>query len=170
MRSVIGLVVASALAGLPFSGAVAQQTQAPPQPTQGSQEPTPQQQPAQGPSGSPGAPASGGSVQIASDSLVGTKVRDAEGKDIGAVSKLLIDARNGKVTSVIISRGGTLGMGAKEMSVPWEALKLQRGQDQQLVVTMEQPILDRAPQTEQDKDRQPAASPPARQEGQPRQR
>lgn len=168
MRSVIGLAVASALAGLPFSGAVAQQTQAPAQQTQGSQAPTPQQQ--QGPSGTPGAQATGASVQIASDSLVGTKVRDSEGKDIGAVSKLLIDARDGKVTSVIISHGGTLGMGAKEMSVPWEALKLQRGQDQQLVVTMEQPILDRAPQTEQNKDRQPAASPPAREEGQPRQR
>ena len=60
MRSVIGLVVASALAGLPFSGAVAQQTQAPVQHTQGSQEPTPQQQ--QGPSGSPGAQATGASV------------------------------------------------------------------------------------------------------------
>jgi sporulation protein YlmC with PRC-barrel domain len=141
MRTVIGLAVASALVGLPFSEAVAQQTQ--------------------------GAQAS---VQIASDSLVGIKVRDSQGKEIGAVSKLLIDARQGKVTSVIISRGGTLGMGAKEMSVPWEALKLQRDQDQHLVVTMDQPILDRAPQSDQEKDRQPAASPPTQQEGQPRQR
>jgi sporulation protein YlmC with PRC-barrel domain len=170
MRTVIGLAVASTLVGLPFSGVVAQQTQGAPQ-TQGSQEQAPQQQPAPSPS-SPGAQTTGAqaSVQIASDSLVGTKVLDSQGKEIGAVSKLLIDARQGKVTSVIISRGGTLGMGAKEMSVPWEALKLQRDQDQRLVVTMDQPILDRAPQSDQDKDRQPAASPPTQQEGQPRQR
>lgn len=103
-------------------------------------------------------------LTIASDSLLGTKVRDRDGNDIGTVSKLMIDARQGKITSAIIKHGGTLGMGAKEISVPWEALQLQRGQNQQLVVTMQQQFLDQAPPSQaerekSDRDKQPSASP-----------
>ena len=84
-------------------------------------------------------------VTIASDSLVGTKVRDAQGKDIGEISRLMIDAKQGKVAAAIIKQGGALGMGAKEISVPWEGLTLQRGQNQELVVTMQQQYLEQAP-------------------------
>jgi hypothetical protein len=78
-------------------------------------------------------------------------VRDSQGKDVGSVSKLMIDPAQGKVTSVLIRRGGTLGMGAKEMAVPWNAVQIKRDQNQKMVVTLQQPLLEEAPQ--------PAASP-----------
>jgi sporulation protein YlmC with PRC-barrel domain len=127
----------------------------------GQQPPPPQQQPSQqSPAASPSGQAG---VMIASDSLLGTKVRDNQGREIGELSKLLIDTRQGKVTSAIIQQGGTLGMGAKEISVPWESLALQRGQNQQLIITMQQPMLEQAPsqQTGSDRQQSPAASPPA---------
>jgi sporulation protein YlmC with PRC-barrel domain len=117
-------------------------TQAPATPPPpGSSQPAPAQAPA-GVSQGRGGQAD---VMIASDSLVGTTVKDAQGKDIGEISKLLIDASQGKVAAAIIRQGGKLGMGGKEISVPWEALRLQRGQNQQLVVTMPQPVLEQAP-------------------------
>jgi sporulation protein YlmC with PRC-barrel domain len=84
-------------------------------------------------------------LTVASDSLVGTKVRDAQGQDVGEISKLMIDVKQGKVMSAMIKQGGSLGMGGKEISVPWETLAIQRGQNQELVATMQQPLLDQAP-------------------------
>jgi sporulation protein YlmC with PRC-barrel domain len=108
--------------------------------------------------------------QVTADSLVGTTVRDVQGKDIGQVSQLLIDAREGKVTSVIIKRGGAFGFGGKDMSVPWEALKIQRDQEK-LVVTMQQDMLEQAPRPQRDQGsqsgEQPSASPSTNPQGQP---
>jgi sporulation protein YlmC with PRC-barrel domain len=110
-------------------------------------------------------------LTIASDSLLGTRVRDRDGKDMGTVSKLMIDARQGKITSAIIRHGATLGMGGKEISVPWEALSLQRAPDQQLVVTMQQQFLEQAPPSQSERAKQeqpqPSASPGSGQQPQP---
>jgi hypothetical protein len=82
---------------------------------------------------------------IASDSLIGTKVFDQQGKQVGEISKLMIDAQQGKVAAAVVKQGGALGMGAREISVPWEALNLQRGQNQELIVSMQQQFLEQAP-------------------------
>jgi sporulation protein YlmC with PRC-barrel domain len=146
MKNQVVTVALAAILALPAGAAFGQQPPAQPQPAQSAGTQT--------------------GLTIASDSLLGTKVRDAEGKDIGDISKLMIDAREGKITSAIIRHGGTLGMGGKEISVPWEALRLQRGQNQQLVVTMQQQFLDQAPpseaerhKAERDKQQAPSASP-----------
>jgi sporulation protein YlmC with PRC-barrel domain len=143
-RFVTFTVVAAAVSALPLGGALAQQ---PP--------PQPQMQQQQSPMGATGGAQQAG-IAIASDSLLGTTVKDQQGKEVGKVSKLMIDPNEGKVTSVIISRGGTLGMGGKELSLPWDALRLQRGQDQQLVVTMQREMIEQAPR---EQGGQPAASP-----------
>jgi sporulation protein YlmC with PRC-barrel domain len=142
MRTFVRLAPVAALAGLIAAPVAAQQP--PPSPTQ--PPPYTTQQPSPGQSTSPpsGQPMSGG-VTIASDSLVGTKVRDAQGKELGEISRLMIDAKQGKIAAAVIKQGGTLGMGAKEISVPWEGLTLQRGQNQELVVTMQQEYLEQAP-------------------------
>jgi sporulation protein YlmC with PRC-barrel domain len=120
-----------------------------------------QQAPQQAPPSSQGGPSSqvgqSGALTVASDSLVGTKVWDTQGKEVGQISKLLVDVQGGKIASVMVKQGGSLGMGGKELLVPWEALKIQRGQNQELVATMQQPLLEQAP----------SASPPS---GQPQQR
>jgi len=160
MNALVTLALVAALVGLPVGTALGQQPPQSAQPQPAQPAPSP---PSSSPTGSPADQAGGGQagVTVASDSLIGTKVRDAQGKEIGAISKLLIDAKQGKVASAIITHGGTLGMGSKEISVPWEALTLQRGQDQQLVVTMKQPILEQAPSQQSERERQqsPGASP-----------
>ena len=111
----------------------------------------------QQPAPSQSTPAQG--LTIASDSLLGTKVFDRDGKEFGELSKLMIDARQGKITQAIIKHGGRLGMGGKEVAVPWEALQLQQGRDQGLVITMQQQFLDQVPPS------QPSASPSTDQSG-----
>jgi sporulation protein YlmC with PRC-barrel domain len=101
------------------------------------------------PSAPPPAPASGRQVLIDAGSLIGSAVRTPDGKDVGKVSALLIDPRDGRIATAVVSVGGVLGVGGSTVGVPWNALRI--GQDKQrLVVTMEQNTLEQAP----------AASPP----------
>ena len=103
------------------------------------------------------------SVTVASDTLVGTKVFDQQGKEIGSIDKLLIDPNEGRVTSVLIKDGGTAGMGGKAISVPWTALKIQRG-EKGLVATMQQPGLERVPSASPSSERDKSQEQPRRQQ------
>ena len=91
----------------------------------------------------PATPTSPQAILVGSDSLVGSTVRDNEGRDIGKVSRLMIDPNDGRITSIIIATGGTLGVGSNTISVPWSSVKV--GQDRgKLVVTASQ-TLESAP-------------------------
>lgn len=144
-KRILTVTVVATLIGLPLHSGRAQQP--PPVPAPSRVQPSPA--------------ASG--FTIASDSLLGTKVRDAQGRDIGEISKLLIDARQGKVVSAIIKKGGTLGVGGTEISVPWETPALQRDEKDRLVATLQQPLLEQAPAARKDQNGrqngQPSASP-----------
>jgi len=85
-------------------------------------------------------------VLVGSDSLVGSTVRNAEGHDIGKVSRLMIDPADGKVATIIINTGGTLGVGSNTISVPWTSVKI--GQDSGKVIVIASQTLDNAPKPE----------------------
>jgi hypothetical protein len=55
-------------------------------------------------------------------SLIGAKVVNGEGKDLGTVEDLVIDSRDDRVAYAILSFGGFLGMGNKNFAIPWQAL------------------------------------------------
>jgi sporulation protein YlmC with PRC-barrel domain len=109
----------------------------------------------------PSASASGGGqgVLIDSGSLVGSTVRDAQGKDLGKVSRLMIDPKDGKVQTVVVSMGGTLGMGGNSVAMPWNQVKIAQDQGR-LVVTVDQQMLQQAPKAQGSRDKDsPSASP-----------
>ena len=111
------LGVSLMMTALPIASAVAQQPSAPPTSPQ--------------------------AILVGSDSLVGSTVRDNEGRDIGKVSRLMIDPNDGRIASIIIATGGTLGVGSNTISVPWSSVKI--GQDRgKLIVTASQ-TLESAP-------------------------
>jgi sporulation protein YlmC with PRC-barrel domain len=94
-------------------------------------------------------------LQIDSKSLVGSTVLGEDGKDLGYVANLMIDANDGRVTAVVITMGKFVGiggagitLGGKDITVPWSGIKLARDQ-QKVVVTLQQSLT-------------PAASPPSR--------
>jgi sporulation protein YlmC with PRC-barrel domain len=114
------------------------------------------------PGGAPAQPAStdGRQLQVDASAVLGSTVRNADGKDIGRVSRLMMDPREGKIATVVIGIGGMLGIGEKLVSLPWNAVRVTQDRGQ-VVVVADQRLLEQAPAAERkaDKGGEPAASP-----------
>src|SRR5882724_1229947 len=63
---------------------------------------------------------------MSASGLLGTKVRNANKESIGKVDDVYLD-KDAKVTVVVISVGGFLGVGSKDVAVKWSDLTI--GQD-----------------------------------------
>jgi len=96
-----------------------------------------------------------GTVLVGSDSLVGSTVRNAEGVDVGKVSRLMIDPSDGRVVDIVVATGGKLGLGSNTISVPWNTVKV--GQDNGKVIVVASQTLETAPKAER-KETPPPAS------------
>jgi sporulation protein YlmC with PRC-barrel domain len=98
--------------------------------------------------------------------VIGMKVRTPDGKNVGDVDQLIMNAKDGKVTHAVIGLGGLAGVGEKKVVVPWSQLKVARDDKNRdhMIATIESSALDRAPRYEAaaDRDRErPAAASPA---------
>lgn len=62
---------------------------------------------------------------MSADDIVGSSVRDTDGKDIGQVEDLMVSS-DGKIESAIVSLGGVLGVGGRQVKVPFDSLDLKR--------------------------------------------
>jgi sporulation protein YlmC with PRC-barrel domain len=97
--------------------------------------------------------------------IIGTRVKGADGKDLGEIDQLLIDPKDGKIAHAVIGLGGFAGIGERHVVVKWSDVKLSADakNPDRMVVTMDQGALDRAPRYERrtaTSDRMaPAASP-----------
>ncbi len=97
--------------------------------------------------------------------IVGTRVKSTDGRDLGEIDHLLVNASDGKVSHVVIGRGGVAGIGETKIVVPWSQVRIGRDRDRDgLVATVDASVLAQAPRYEgrdhgRDRDRTPAASP-----------
>ncbi|MAC11369.1 MAG: photosystem reaction center subunit H [Sphingorhabdus sp.] len=57
---------------------------------------------------------------ITSDRVEGTAVYTEDGDHMGHVHSLVIEKADGKVTDIVVSIGGFLGLGGELHSIPWE--------------------------------------------------
>jgi uncharacterized protein YrrD len=63
------------------------------------------------------------SGDMAGSALIGAKVHDTTKKEtVGSIQDIYLD-ESGKVKVVIVSVGGFLGVGAKDVAVKWEDIK-----------------------------------------------
>ena len=75
--------------------------------------------------------------------LIGKKVTDAQGKELGEISELVLDLQGGKVHAAVLEFGGILGMGEKSYAFPMSQLK--QGQDRnQLTMDVDKQKLENA--------------------------
>lgn len=109
----------------------------------------PMQSSQQDPGASPGSAQSSqtgqpqqGLERIRASELIGTSVSDARGEDLGKVEEVVIDLQSGKAHAVVISFGGMLGIGDKQVAVPIGELK--PGKDNQLMVNIDKQKLQDA--------------------------
>jgi hypothetical protein len=96
--------------------------------------------------------------------IIGTRIKNTAGKDLGEIDQLLID-RNGKVTHAVIGLGGVAGVGEKKVVVPWADLKFAPvTEGKKNAITMDESRLERAPRYDRSarSDVAPAASPDTR--------
>lgn len=68
---------------------------------------------------------------MAASALIGTKVRNDSKESIGKIDDIYLD-KDAKVTVVVISVGGFLGVGSKDVAVKWSDITI--GQEDTSVV------------------------------------
>ncbi len=61
-------------------------------------------------------------MAVSADAVIGTEVRNTNDQKIGSVKDLVM--KDGKITHIIIGRGGVLGMGTDYHQVEWEKVKI----------------------------------------------
>jgi hypothetical protein len=160
MRSISRITAMLAVAALPFATAASAQSGAPPAPKQPGYNPQSAASSAQG-------------VRPVQDpkniglwrasKLIGENVRDAEGKNIGKIEDLMLDAK-GNVSFAVMSFGGFLGIGDKLFAVPWNHMRFEhKGNDVTAVVLdVTKETLEKAPSFARDKDRRGGLGRPPR--------
>ena len=72
--------------------------------------------------------------QISASKLLDETVMNEANESVGDVNDVLISS-DGKIASVIVGVGGFLGMGEKNVALPFNNLKFARDNDNDLVVT-----------------------------------
>jgi hypothetical protein len=83
-------------------------------------------------------------------SIIGCKVFNAEGEDLGKIEEIIIDSRDSRVAYAILSFGGFMGMGDKHFAIPWQALTLDASQGTAALM-IEKDRLKNAPGFDKDK-------------------
>jgi hypothetical protein len=71
--------------------------------------------------------------EISGNALIGASVKNAANETVGEIEDVFLD-QNGAVKHVVVSVGGAMGIGAKDVLIAWKDLKLARQQDK-LVLT-----------------------------------
>ncbi|MBN8891097.1 MAG: hypothetical protein BGP12_08515 [Rhodospirillales bacterium 70-18] len=60
--------------------------------------------------------------------LLGYRVHDDTGKELGRIVDVLVDAE-GRVRGVVVDVGGFLGVGSRKVAIAWRALTFSSGKD-----------------------------------------
>jgi sporulation protein YlmC with PRC-barrel domain len=81
--------------------------------------------------------------QVLAAELMNVSVIDAEGNDIGDIEDLIVDPEGG-VDGVVVSVGGFLGVGAKDVAVRWSAVE-HSPEEQEVKLDVSRADLEAAP-------------------------
>lgn len=81
---------------------------------------------------------------IAANVLSSAEVRSPAGEDVGKVVDFMLDTERGSVVYAVLAVGGVLGVGAKMLAIPPQALRLDRGR-RCLELAVDTATLDAAP-------------------------
>jgi sporulation protein YlmC with PRC-barrel domain len=65
-----------------------------------------------------------GANELRADWVVGATVTSTQGETIGSIQDIILDGEEGDVTAAVISVGGFLGFGAKNIAVDWNELQI----------------------------------------------
>lgn len=81
---------------------------------------------------------------LSATTLIGDKVQNLDGDDLGEVKDLMIEVDGGTIAYAVVDFGGFLGIGGKLFAVPWRALTLNSG-SHEFLLDMDRERLENAP-------------------------
>jgi hypothetical protein len=81
---------------------------------------------------------------VDSSKIVGCKVENAQGENLGKIESLMLDLQGGRIAYAVLSFGGFLGMGQSYHPLPWKALTYDTGKGG-YVVDLDKDRLQNAP-------------------------
>lgn len=94
------------------------------------------------------------------DWITGTRVTSPDGESIGNVNDLILDGETGEMSAAILSVGGFLGIGAKQIAVDWSELQIDHDANE-ISLDMTREEADAAPEYAFREQEQPPAPMPA---------
>ena len=62
--------------------------------------------------------------RLTATSIIGDKVENNKGEDLGKIDNLMINLRTGEVEYAVIEHGGLLGVGSKLFAIPFSELQV----------------------------------------------
>lgn len=81
---------------------------------------------------------------LSATSIIGDKVVNTAGEQLGTMKELMIDLDEGLIAYAVLSFGGLLGLGDKLFAIPWEALTLNT-EDHTFILDVDKEVLKDAP-------------------------
>lgn len=88
-------------------------------------------------------------VNLSASSIIGTNVENSQGDNLGDIKEIMIDTTSARISYVVVSFGGFLGIGDKYFAVPWEAFTIDTDQEN-FILDVPKEKLEDAPGFDQD--------------------
>ena len=63
--------------------------------------------------------------RLTATSIIGDKVENPQGEDLGTIDNLMINIRTGRVEYAVVEYGSFLGIGGKLFAIPFDELRVQ---------------------------------------------
>ena len=86
---------------------------------------------------------------LSATTMIGDKVVNPDGEELGTLKELMIDLDEGRVNYAVLSFGGFLGMGDKLFAIPWQALTL-NAEKHNFILNVDKEQLENAPGFDKD--------------------
>lgn len=86
---------------------------------------------------------------LSASTMIGDNVVNPEGETLGKIEEIMLDMAGGRISYVVLSFGGVLGMGDKLFALPFEALTLD-ADHHQFILNVDKETLKNAPGFDKD--------------------
>jgi sporulation protein YlmC with PRC-barrel domain len=63
--------------------------------------------------------------RLTATTIIGDKVENPQGEDLGTIDNLMINIRTGRVEYIVVEYGSFLGIGGKLFAIPFDELRVQ---------------------------------------------
>ena len=63
-------------------------------------------------------------IRLSATSIIGDAVENGEGEDLGKITNLMVNLRDGKIEYAVVEYGSFLGLGGKLFAVPFAELRV----------------------------------------------